>query len=215
MGKVGQFDRKVVAMQMERVAVHDRSLQRDLDAAQMADWVNWLADWQIISHLTFRWEASLESGRRCYEKFMRRHLGRCSYFYALEENPSRDGFHVHSLWADAGSVFRREAWCSWFTKYGRARIEPVRGHADVSAYCSKYVCKERAWWNVKLQWHRIHGRDLRLESVGSVGRPDPLPVGRQSHSQVEDSPSVCGLVSRVWVKSGSLPKGPVPGAATF
>lgn len=144
------------------------------DRLTMADWVHGLAPWQVISHLTFRWEASLESGRRCYEKFMRRHLARVSYFYALEENPCRDGFHVHALWADAGSVFRREAWAAWFKAYGRARIEPVRSKGDVSDYCSKYVTKEGAWWNVKLQWHRLqaqHGASFALERG-----PAPLPV---------------------------------------
>jgi hypothetical protein len=86
---------------------------------------------------------------------MRRHLPQVSYFYALEQNPSRDGFHVHALWADTASVFRKEVWAAWFKRYGRARIEPVRSFEDVSGYCSKYVTKEGAWWNVKLQWHRI------------------------------------------------------------
>lgn len=37
----------------------------------MGDWVHSLAPWQVISHLTFAWEASFDSARRCYEKFMR------------------------------------------------------------------------------------------------------------------------------------------------
>jgi hypothetical protein len=37
----------------------------------MGDWVHGLAPWQVISHLTFSWEASFDSARRCYEKFMR------------------------------------------------------------------------------------------------------------------------------------------------
>jgi len=170
------------------------------DRLTMADWVHGLAPWQVISHLTFRWEASLESGRRCYEKFMRRHLARVSYFYALEENPCRDGFHVHALWADAGSVFRREAWAAWFKAYGRARIEPVRSKGDVSDYCSKYVTKEGAWWNVKLQWHRLqaqHGASFALERG-----PAPLPVAplAVSSSFVQDAETVCGSVSLSWAR---------------
>jgi hypothetical protein len=143
--------------------------QKSLDAMQMAEWVHSLAPWQVISHLTFRWEASLESGRRCFEKFMRRHLPQVSYFYALEENPCRDGFHVHALWGDAGGVFRREAWATWFKRYGRARIEPVRDQGDVTSYCAKYVTKERAWWNVKLQWHRIQALNGTPFALGFVG----------------------------------------------
>jgi len=166
---------------MERLTLRDSTLQRQVDAAQMSDWVNWLAPWDVIAHLTFSWEASLQSGIRCYEKFMRRHLGRVSYFYALEQNPCRDGFHVHALWADAGSVFRKEAWATWFETYGRARIEPVRSHSDVSSYCAKYVTKEASWWNVKLQWHRMHqmrGGPFTLSETPEVdGGRSPVLVG--------------------------------------
>lgn len=158
-------------MDMERLVLHDQVAQRRFDAEQMADWVNWLADWQVIAHLTFSWECSLDSGRRVFERFMQRHLSRVSYFYALEENPCRDGFHVHSLWADAGTVFRKEAWAAWFTRYGRARIEPVRTQEDVSGYCAKYVCKERAWWNLKMQWHRL----AQLAGTGFFLEGDSLP----------------------------------------
>lgn len=152
-------------MEMERCVLPPGCDQRQMDLGQMSDWVNWLADWQVIAHLTFSWECSLDSGRRVYERFMQRHLARVSYFYALEQNPSRDGFHVHALWADAGTVFRKEVWSQWFTRYGRARIEPVRSHDDVSSYVSKYVTKACSWWNVRLQWWRqqkMHGRTFVL-----------------------------------------------------
>lgn len=152
---------RVLSMTMEHYALPEELNQGKWDARVMADWVNYLADWRVIAHLTFSWECSMDSGRRVYERFMQRHLARVSYFYALEQNPSRDGFHVHALWADTGSVFRKLAWSEWFQRYGRARIEPVRSYNDVSAYCAKYVTKERAWWNVKLQWHRIQAMHKR------------------------------------------------------
>jgi hypothetical protein len=67
---------------------------------------------------------------------------------------------VHALWADAGSVYRKEAWASWFKRFGRSRIELVHNFDDVSSYLSKYVTKRAdqvngVWWNVKLQWHRV------------------------------------------------------------
>jgi hypothetical protein len=59
-------------------------------------------------------------------------------------------------------VQRREVWDEWKTTYGRNRIEPVRALSDVARYCSKYVSKEGAWWNVKLVspdlWHAARGR---------------------------------------------------------
>jgi len=131
---------------------------------------------------------------------MRRHLARVSYFYALEENPCRDGFHVHALWADAGSVFRREAWAAWFKAYGRARIEPVRSKGDVSDYCSKYVTKEGAWWNVKLQWHRLQG--LHRAPFALERGPALLPVAplAVSSSVVQEPETVCGSVSLSWAR---------------
>lgn len=49
---------------------------------------------------------------------------------------------------------RKQTWRSWFERYGRNRIEPVNNRDDVADYCAKYVCKEGAWWNVKLLSHR-------------------------------------------------------------
>jgi hypothetical protein len=122
-------------------------------AMEMAKWVNGLAPWQVIAHLTFSWEASLPSAQRCYERFMKRQMPGVSYFYACERNPARDGFHVHCLWMDCRSVNRRHVWSEWFARYGRARIEPVKDQGDVSGYCAKYVTKEGAWWDVKIQPH--------------------------------------------------------------
>jgi hypothetical protein len=132
--------------------------ERNRDAEvvlEMGNWVNDLASWQVISHLTFRWEASIWSAQRAYEKFMRKEMVGVSYFYALEPNPSRDGFHAHSLWVDCASKSRRDVWRTWFDRYGRARIEPVRDKEDVTGYCSKYVTKQGAWWDLKVQPHLL------------------------------------------------------------
>ena len=121
---------------------------------EMGVWVHSLAPWQVISHLTFAWEASVWSASRCYEKFMRSELRGVSHFYALEQNPGRDGYHVHALWVDCKNLKRSDIWREWFARYGRNRIEPVRSPGDVADYCAKYVTKEGAWWNVKLLSHR-------------------------------------------------------------
>jgi hypothetical protein len=117
---------------------------------QMAGWVHQLKPWQVISHLTFEWEASQDSTRRNYEKFMRQQLPDVDYFYAVERNPSRAGNHVHALWHRPMEIARKGAWSEWYARYGRARIEPVRSQEDVTGYCAKYVTKESAWWNVRL-----------------------------------------------------------------
>ena len=143
------------------------SLQQQVNEFQIASWVQGLAPWSVIAHMTFKYDrgCSLDSAQRLYERFMQKNLSDVSYFYAIEENPSRDGHHIHALWAESsegGQVVRRsDMWKRWFTTYGRNRIEPVRSHHDVSGYCSKYVskdCFQRGWWNVKINspdlWHQ-------------------------------------------------------------
>jgi len=124
---------------------------------EMGEWVHGLAPWQVIAHLTFAWEASLWSGTKAYEKFMRSELRGVSHFWALEANPGRDGFHVHALWVDCLSLRRSLIWQKWFARYGRGRIEPVNCRQDVADYVAKYVTKEGAWWGVRLMSHRISG----------------------------------------------------------
>jgi hypothetical protein len=157
--------------------------QRKMDAGdvmQMAEWVGQLAHWEVIAHLTWKdWldkhgtphGITVGGASRSFERFMRKHLPQVSYFYAVEPNPSRDGSHVHALWADARTVDRRGVWSEWFGRFGRARIEPVRSQRDVTDYCGKhlvaasYTTKQAVWWNVKLQWHRVqalHHADFKL-----------------------------------------------------
>ena len=135
---------------------NDRNLEPEmrLKAAQlnvgMGDWVHSFAPRQLIAHLMFEWAASFDSGRRCYEKFMRTETRGVSYFYALEQNPGRDGCHAHALWRDCKNRRCTEIWDKLFHRHGRARIESVNSRDDVADYCVKYAAKENAWWNVKL-----------------------------------------------------------------
>jgi len=132
--------------------------QLALDKLQRVSWIESLVapgGWEVMSTFTFRWESSLESTRRCFTRWIARDLPRISYFYGIEQNPSRDGYHVHSLWADCRSVFRKAVWQDRHDRWGRARIEPVRSKQDSSEYASKYLCKPNAWYDIKLQWHRL------------------------------------------------------------
>lgn len=155
----------------------DSMKRRSRDAETMFRWVHALASWRVITHNTFVWEASLTSAQRAYERFMRRVLPEVSYFYAIERNPGRDGYHIHALWADCEGVFRKKIWEAWFTRYGRNRVEPVLSKADVADYCSKYVTKEGAWWNVRLVAPELFHRNERspagtcAKSIVSAQRP--------------------------------------------
>jgi len=138
---------------------------------------------------------------------MSRALPHLSYFYAEEANPSRDGYHIHALWADAKTLYRKEAWATWFKRFGRARIEPIRSNADVASYCAKYVTKERAWWNVKLQWHRsqaLRGEPFSLERDASSSRDTLLPVPQPEFGF---TPATFNLASDPLPQAGAEPAG--------
>jgi hypothetical protein len=140
-----------------------------MDHYQRVAWIQQLAPWTVMATFTWRWEASIWSAQRCFERFMRRRLPGVSYVEAIEQNPGRDGYHVHSLWADCQTVYRKEMWHSWLRRYGRARIEPVRHSCNVSDYASKYLLKADCWFEVKLQSWRvdlINKRPLQLSAGG-------------------------------------------------
>ena len=178
--------------------------QAKFDAEQMAEWVNYLAPWKLIAHLTWSdWiddkgvphGITVGGASRSFERFMRKELPRVSYFYAVEPNPSREGSHVHALWCDLQDLVTKriggaelvrsvrgaegavDVYQKWFERFGRARIEVVRNHADVTNYCGKhlvaasYTTKQAVWWNVKLQWHRVQA----MHDPGFKLRDEVLP----------------------------------------
>jgi hypothetical protein len=117
---------------------------------EMAGFVDGLAPWQVIAHQTFPWEASLDSTRRIYERFMRTRHRDVDYFYAIEQNPSRAGHHVHAVLHRSLRPYLKEWWAEWFEKYGRCRFEFIKDRADVVNYAAKYVSKQDTWWNFHL-----------------------------------------------------------------
>lgn len=121
-----------------------------------------------------------------YRRFMDGALPGISYFYALEENPNRHGFHIHALW-DSSRAPRKATHRRWLDLYGRNRIEPVRNFSDVVSYCSKYVTKERSWWN----FHLSHARyaqarrgDSSMRSNGTV--PPERPAASDLFERVSE-----------------------------
>lgn len=114
-----------------------------------------------------------------YERFMQGALPGISYFYAIEENPSRDGHHVHALWDSLGAP-RKATHREWLKRYGRNRIEPVRNFDDVVSYCSKYVVKERTWWDFHLSRAAM---SRQQGEAGLPGRMDLFPPNAQAASR--------------------------------
>lgn len=131
-------------------AENEKLSRRCVEKMAMQQWVANLARWELAFTGTFRWESSLDSSRRCFERFMKRECSDVSYFYALEQNPSRDGWHCHSLFASTAGLYRKGVWAQWFSRFGRNRLEPIRHRIEAENYVAKYVTKECAWWNVRL-----------------------------------------------------------------
>jgi len=148
---------------------------------EMAAWVHALAPWKVFATHTFRWEASLWSARRVYERFMREALPGVSFFYAIEQNPCRDGHHVHAMW-DSDAAPRKATHRRWLDLYGRNRIEPILSKGDVLNYCAKYVCKEGAWWDFHLSQRVMSGHT----NGGTVtaGRTSTVPPERLAASDL-------------------------------
>ena len=145
--RANRTGKPVSALEMQEI-LH---AQDDQDRAEsLATWVMGLAPWQAFSTLTYEWESSLQATIKSYERFMRKELPNVNHFYAIEQNPSRRGHHVHGLWCQSGDVNRKDAWQKWFDHYGRARIEPLHHRNQVVAYCAKYLMKQEAWFNVHL-----------------------------------------------------------------
>lgn len=116
----------------------------------MQQWVSDLARWELFFTGTWSWPASMSSAQRSFERFMKRECPDVGYFYALEQNPSRDGFHVHSLWSNTAGLYRRQVWKTWFDRYGRNKLEPIRDRTEAENYLTKYLTKAVTWWNVHL-----------------------------------------------------------------
>jgi hypothetical protein len=64
------------------------------------------------------------------------------WFRGREPNPNRRGTHFHALVGGVAHLSRRDAWQSWFTDHGLARIEPYNPRRGAGFYVSKYVVKE-------------------------------------------------------------------------
>jgi len=132
----------------------DEAMRRELQTFEKWEveaWVHKLAPWDVWFTGTFRYpiyKCDVASG--ITERFMAHNLPARPVFYAVEWHPGGHGCHVHALIASSGSCYRSGLWRSWFDRYGRARVEPVKQADQVSSYCAKYCIKQafaRGWWN--------------------------------------------------------------------
>ena len=79
--------------------------------------------------------------------------GYSKLFIACEPHRLNRNLHAHGLLATPepstlpwrGEHYRPsqpvDFWDKWFHRFGRTRVEPIRGLQDVATYCAKYVTK--------------------------------------------------------------------------
>ena len=123
-----------------------------------------LGPWTAFFTGTFEGEFSQAAACRAYERFMKKHYPKVTWFYCSEKNPNREGHHVHGLIYLFGAELRRDdMWKRWFDRFGRCKVEPIRSQEDVSDYVTKHLCgylvKGDGWWNFQINdpelWARL------------------------------------------------------------
>ena len=169
---------------LEKVSrgISDRSYADQEKVLAMGSFVQGLAHWRVFGTFTFRWSASVNSARRCFERFVKGAVPNMSTFYAIELHPGGHGGHIHALF-DRDDFPRVQMWRQWHKRFGINRIEPVNGYQDVCDYCSKYVVKDHAWWNFSLSRAAFQ----KWRELGKQNSPH-FPLGEFSGSSVSVEP---------------------------
>ena len=120
------------------------------------DWLRQVAPWTTKADMTYSWNCNEFDAKKKFEKWMRKHLPSSNYIYAVERDPYQDkvaptsnginqACHIHAItdtnWPrlKKAGVSRKQIWNEWFSRYGRAKIEPARNIKDAVGYCMKKV----------------------------------------------------------------------------
>jgi len=158
------FETFLTSLEKVSRGIADRSYDDQAKITEMSKFVWELASWRVFATFTFRWSASVESARRCFERFVRRSIPNVSFFFAIELHPGGHGGHVHALF-DRDDFPRKAVWSAWKKRYGVNRVEPIKGFQNVCDYVAKYVVKDHSWWNFSLNraaWQRFQKREIFL-----------------------------------------------------
>ncbi len=120
--------------------------------------------WELFATMTFRRPRDLFEASVAYHRWMDRVLPRVTHLWAVEKNPGSPGHHVHALWAGTEDLYRKEVWKKAFEELGRSRLEPIRSNKDVLYYLTKYVLKDGAL----IDWKLNKGCDYQRFLVPAV-----------------------------------------------
>ena len=104
---------------------------------------------------------SENSARNIFTRFMKKHLSETSYFFVTEENPKRDGHHVHALLAPATG--EELSWKTlgklWWNNYGWNKFELIKSKEALTGYCTKHVVR---YLNKGVGWYDIQINDTDM-----------------------------------------------------
>lgn len=120
------------------------------------EWARQIAPWTTKADMTFKWDCTEFEAKKKFEKWMRKTLPSTTYIYAVERDPNQDkvaptglginqACHIHAIWDTNWNrlakmnVPRKQIWRDWFSRYGRAKIEPAKDMNDALGYCLKKV----------------------------------------------------------------------------
>lgn len=108
-------------------------------------------EWTHFYTLTFRRERrDVLAASRDVKEFFREKAYFQRAFVAVEPHTT-GALHVHGLGYTAPPVpagvrwaenYATDMWRDAFKRFGRNKVEPIRGHHEAAAYCAKYVVKE-------------------------------------------------------------------------
>lgn len=123
--------------------------QRDVRQDALAMWIHSLRPWEDFFTITFRRPVGLYAVSVRVKEGLLEYARGASFFFAVERNPGRPGYHSHGV-LHGLRVERRELWKALFKACGRTEITPCRSKGDVLSYCAKYLTKESGWWDYHL-----------------------------------------------------------------
>jgi len=126
------------------------------------------ADWLASKHWDYFLTVTSRTQRTNAKLFLDRVWSKLHYdhgatkaFLVAEPHQATGNLHVHGICADNPHGSRLDlpwvVYNTMFRTFGRSKIDLVRSHEDVSAYCSKYVTKTRGqdhyeFYGTKTAW---------------------------------------------------------------
>ena len=126
----------------------DEEVRRQLLLEGLRDFIQGFPGWNIFITQTFAHSISADRSDMAIERvqrFLESSLRRPHGFLGAELHRSGT-VHLHGLIGASGDVSRKRLWERLHRRFGFSRIEPVRSHEQVTAYCTKYVTKRLAEW---------------------------------------------------------------------